>query len=85
MGAPVQEPGLVLFEAGLPLLSPRRSKHSWHRRQDVVGSHVVGVVDQIDPLEQTTHVVDVIGVPIICSVDRDDRFEVWWTLTGHLE
>ena len=88
---PDELPGLMLIDAAQPLRAPVmtfgmiRGPDLGHGRECAHGCHVGAVVDLIDPLEGTAHVVDVVGVAIIGRVDRDDRPQMRWTLASELE
>ena len=85
MLTPRQKPWLVLFEPSSPFFTPRGPEYRWSWRQDVVRRHVVRIVDEVDPLQEPAHVMNIIGVTIIGCVDRDHCLEMRWTFTRHLE
>ena len=92
MTHPDELPGLMLIDAAQPLRAPVRTvvaarllPHLGHGWECAHRGHVGAVVDLIDPLEGTAHVVNVVGVAIIGRVDRDDRPQMRWTLASELE
>ena len=92
MAHPDELPGLVLIDSPQPLRAPvrivsatRLFPHLGHGRERAHRRHVGAVVNLVDPLQGTAHVVHVIGEAIIGGVDRDDRTQLRGALARELE
>ena len=82
---PVEQPGLDLVDAARPFIAPAVAEDSGYRRQRVTGNHVDRPVDEVERLHGPAHVVDVVGVAVVGSVDRGDRAERRRLQAGDLE